>query len=65
MENPERAPRDEAQAAELDLSTGTRDREAHPERICPNCGASLLEQKCKLLCPSRTCGYFMSCSDFL
>ncbi|MEO8432711.1 MAG: hypothetical protein ABI592_14470 [Acidobacteriota bacterium] len=35
-----------------------------PERVCPNCGRTLLEQKCKLLCPNRQCGYYMSCSDF-
>ena len=35
-----------------------------PSRVCPNCGAPLLEQKCKLLCPNRECGYYMSCSDF-
>ena len=38
--------------------------DAHPERTCPNCGARLVEQKCKLLCPNRECGYYMSCSDF-
>ena len=37
---------------------------ARPERVCPNCGRALLEQKCKLLCPNRQCGYYMSCSDF-
>ncbi len=35
-----------------------------PERTCPNCGSALLERKCKLLCPNRECGYYMSCSDF-
>lgn len=35
-----------------------------PECFCPNCGAVLLERKCKLLCPVPACGYFMSCSDF-
>jgi hypothetical protein len=35
-----------------------------PSRVCPNCSAPLLEQKCKLLCPNRECGYYMSCSDF-
>ena len=35
-----------------------------PERFCPNCGAELTELKCKLLCPERACGYYMSCSDF-
>lgn len=35
-----------------------------PSRTCPNCGAGLVEQKCKLLCPNRQCGYYLSCSDF-
>jgi len=35
-----------------------------PSRVCPNCGAALFEQKCKLLCPNRDCGYYLSCSDF-
>jgi hypothetical protein len=39
-------------------------RKAHPERTCPNCGAPLIERKCKLLCPNQECGYYMSCSDF-
>jgi hypothetical protein len=38
--------------------------ESHPERVCPICGATLLERKCKLLCPDPACGYYMSCSDF-
>jgi hypothetical protein len=37
---------------------------ARPERICPNCGEALYESRCKLLCPNRQCGYYMSCSDF-
>jgi hypothetical protein len=38
--------------------------EKQPERVCPNCGAVLIERKCKLLCPEHSCGYYMSCSDF-
>ncbi len=40
------------------------DASSEPSRVCPNCSAPLLEQKCKLLCPNRECGYYMSCSDF-
>jgi len=28
---------------------------------CANCGAPMIERKCKLIC---TCGYFLSCSDY-
>jgi hypothetical protein len=35
-----------------------------PERVCPNCGRALAEFRCKLVCPDRECGYFLSCSDF-
>ena len=28
---------------------------------CANCGAAMLERKCKLVC---RCGYFLSCSDY-
>ncbi|MDD5564467.1 MAG: hypothetical protein PHQ91_12220 [Thermoanaerobaculaceae bacterium] len=34
-------------------------------RICPNCGASLTDRSCKLICPNQACGYYLSCSDFL
>ena len=29
--------------------------------ICANCGAEMIERKCKLIC---RCGYFLSCSDY-
>ena len=28
---------------------------------CANCGARMIERKCKLVC---RCGYFLSCSDY-
>ena len=28
---------------------------------CANCGAQMLERKCKLIC---SCGYYLSCSDY-
>jgi len=31
-------------------------------RVCANCGATMEERKCKLIC--RGCGYFLSCSDY-
>jgi len=33
-------------------------------RTCPNCGATLAERKCKLVCPTQGCGYFLSCADY-
>ena len=38
--------------------------ERRPERVCPRCGATLIERKCKLLCRDPACGYYMSCSDY-
>jgi hypothetical protein len=37
---------------------------ADPGRVlltCANCGATMDERKCKLIC---RCGYFLSCSDY-
>ena len=31
-------------------------------RTCANCGATMEERKCKLVC--HGCGYFLSCSDY-
>lgn len=30
-------------------------------QTCANCGARMIERKCKLIC---RCGYFLSCSDY-
>jgi hypothetical protein len=45
-------------------SVGRERAPLEPSRVCPNCGGALFEQKCKLLCPNRDCGYYLSCSDF-
>jgi len=34
----------------------------NPSSFCPVCSARLEALKCKLRC--RTCGYYMSCSDY-
>ncbi len=46
------------------LSRPTHEEPPRPERVCPTCGALLIERKCKLLCPDPACGYYVSCSDF-
>jgi hypothetical protein len=54
----------EGESRTADAGPNTRSAPSEPSRVCPNCSAPLLEQKCKLLCPNRECGYYMSCSDF-
>jgi hypothetical protein len=34
-----------------------------PMLYCPLCSSRLIARKCKLVC--ETCGYYMSCADYL
>jgi hypothetical protein len=46
------------------VATGATAAEADPGLLmltCANCGATMDERKCKLIC---RCGYFLSCSDY-
>jgi 8-amino-7-oxononanoate synthase len=38
----------------------------HPDTVCPVCGASLVSEKCKVVCRSALCGYriVFNCSEF-
>ena len=58
------APREREEPETSGPSPPAEGRHSTPEWFCPNCGAELTEFKCKLLCPERACGYYMSCSDF-
>jgi len=51
---------DDAEAAAATL----KGQEPDPRLLmltCANCGATMDERKCKLIC---RCGYFLSCSDY-
>jgi len=48
-------------AEDLADKSAQRDKD-NPSIYCPVCSARLEPCKCKLLC--RTCGYYMSCSDY-
>jgi hypothetical protein len=34
----------------------------HPMSFCPVCSQRLESKRCKLVC--KTCGYYLSCSDY-
>ena len=47
-----------------DVETAVATSESDPGLLmltCANCGATMDERKCKLIC---RCGYFLSCSDY-
>ncbi len=52
------------EATTLPASATTADFSEDPGLVmtsCANCGAQMLDRKCKLIC---SCGYFLSCSDY-
>jgi hypothetical protein len=52
--------------ADRDLGVKPQQGSAGPAlRVCPNCGASLADRSCKLVCPNPACGYYLSCSDYV
>ena len=58
---PESAP---LPASAAQTTTATVDFSEDPGLVmtsCANCGAQMLDRKCKLIC---SCGYFLSCSDY-
>ena len=63
---PETAPLSAGAAAgsAVTVSPATADFSEDPGLVmtsCANCGAQMLDRKCKLIC---SCGYFLSCSDY-
>jgi len=47
----------QAQAQQL-----PRERRVDVSSYCPNCGSQMRDSRCKMVC--KTCGFFLSCSDF-
>ena len=53
-------------AALREISTPPAAPAGNPDTVCPVCGATLISEKCKVVCRSATCGYriVFNCSEF-
>jgi hypothetical protein len=47
-----------------ELHTAKVEEEENWWDFCPICNTRLINQKCKYICPSPKCNFFMSCSEF-
>jgi len=66
MENKKTALEDLSQDADFCDTKASSKKATTPtkDQICPNCGALLESQKCKLICTRPGCGYRVTCSEW-
>jgi predicted RNA-binding Zn-ribbon protein involved in translation (DUF1610 family) len=53
---------DEKTAPQVSADQPQPGQKADLSSYCPNCGTQMRDLRCKMVC--KTCGFFLSCSDF-